>query len=175
MIIDKPLKLDNIQLMSMADTNISEQYISWMNNADITKYTEARHREYSYQDLVSFVQTCNKEKSSLLLGIFYDDVHIGNIKADFNREYQVAGVGLIIGDNSQHGKGIGTQAIGLMCEYLFHVLGIFKINAGIYASNTSSIKAFKRAGFHLEYVKQKHIINISNEREDVLMMVKYAS
>lgn len=175
MIIDKALILDKIELKPLREVDVSDKYVSWLNNPDIVKYTEARFLTHTLQGTKNFVQRCNLSDSILLLGIFYEGKHIGNIKSDINIPHKTAGIGLIIGEKLLHGIGIGGTVINVMCSYLFSTREIYKINAGAYVSNTASIKAFQKVGFKVEYTKYKHVKNVFGEREDIIMMVRYAN
>ena len=110
-----------------------------------------------------------------MLGIYFKDKHIGNIKAEINPFHKTASIGILIGESDFHGQGIGYTAISLLSGYLFYTLKLHKINAGLYKSNIASFKAFEKAGFETEYTKKQHVINDGGVREDVLVMVKYAS
>ena len=175
MIIEHSITDGDIALRSLDKETISEGYVSWLNDPEISCFLESRFQEHTLETAIGFVEGCNKSSSSLLLGIFYEGRHIGNIKADINADHKTSGLGLLIGDKSLQGKGIGSKAITMLGRYLFEKFDIFKTNAGIYQSNISSIKAFEKAGFEIEYVKHDHIINKDGDREDVIMMVKYAS
>lgn len=175
MIIDNEIIIsDDLSLKSLNKHNISSKYSDWLNDKDLNKYTEIRFDNFNQDNALKYVQSCNESKNTLLMGIFLNDEHIGNIKADINFHHLFAGIGIIIGENRNCGKSIGTRSIKALSDYLFEYIKIFKINAGIYKNNIPSIKAFKRAGFDIEYTKKKHVINHLGEREDVYMMVRYA-
>lgn len=174
MIIDKVITIDNIELRPLYEDNVTEEYVSWLNDHEITKYTEARYCHHTLKSVRDFVRRCNLSDTVVFLGIFYEGRHIGNIKSDINHLHKNAGIGIIIGDRTLHGKGIGTSVITAFCDYLASDHKIYKINAGAYASNVSSIKVFQKAGFDIEYTKCKHIINHLGDRVDVIMMVRYA-
>jgi len=174
-IIKAPLVIGDIELKSLDAKNVSKNYASWLNNSEINQYTEARFLKHDCQNVLAFIKSCNVSKNSMLLGIFYMGEHIGNIKADINSHHKTASIGLIIGKKDLQGKGIGSKSIEILCDYIFEKFGVFKINAGLYESNMPSEKAFEKAGFEKEYMKQSHVINTKGERENVIVMVKYAS
>jgi len=70
----------------------------------------------------------------------------------FNRS---CSVGLIIGDASSRGKGLGQEVILLLLKHAFLELGLERVGARQLTSNTASIKAHKRAGFQIEGVARK--------------------
>ncbi|MAS87093.1 MAG: GNAT family N-acetyltransferase [Micavibrio sp.] len=174
MIIEQALIGGAIELQTLDSGNISQDYVSWLNDPEVSRYLESRFKDHTQGSVEAFIENCNKSDASILLGIFYESRHIGNIKADLNFHHKTAGIGLMIGERGLQGQGIGSSAITMLGDYLFKNHDIFKINAGIYQSNFPSVKAFEKAGYEVEYVKHDHIINVEGEREDVIMMVKYA-
>lgn len=171
--IDRDIVIGEISLRSLSAESNHSDYVSWLNDPEINRYLETRGNK-SESDIRDFINASNQNPSVLLLGIFADDKHIGNIKADLVPHHKTAGIGLLIGDKNFHGKGIGTKVIQAVSDLLFsQQYGIYKINAGIYESNTPSVRAFEKAGYKTEYIKRAHVINADGRREDVIMMVKY--
>ena len=50
--------------------NISLNYLKWMNDSDVQKYTEQRFKKHSLRDIRNFVQNKNSSKDEFLFGIF---------------------------------------------------------------------------------------------------------
>lgn len=172
MITDRDISIGEISLRSLnAESNHSD-YLSWLNDPEINRYLETRGNK-SEADIQGFINANNQNPSVLLLGIYAGEKHIGNIKADLVPHHKTAGIGLLIGVKNFHGKGIGTKVIQAVSDLLFSQYGIYKINAGIYETNISSVRAFEKAGYKTEYIKRAHVINAGGRREDVIMMVKY--
>ena len=174
MLIDQVLTGKLVTLKSLRVDCFNPNYQGWLNNKELNKYTEARFCDYLADDIKNFILKCNEADNVLLLGIHYKDEHIGNIKAEINPHHKTASIGLLIGESDFHSQGIGRTAISLLTDYLLNNLEIYKVNAGLYKSNTGSLKAFEKAGFEIEYTKNNHVINDDGLREDVLVMVKYA-
>lgn len=175
MLIDSPLRAGTITLKNLSENDVSANYVSWLNNKDINKFTESRFLNHTLDSIVNFIKSNNASESSLLLGIFENGLHIGNIRSVFDWNHKTASIGLIIGEKNRQGQGIGSQTIQLLTNYIFSNMGIYKVNAGLYESNKGSFFAFEHAGFDEEYRKKSHVINHEGNREDVIMMVKYAS
>jgi len=137
--------------IELLDENlISTEYLNWMNDPEVLKFTESRGKSYSIEDLKSFVSTMRLSKKDYLFGIYLTDSkkHIGNIKiGNINKEYSFADVGIILGLKEEWGKGYATIAINLVIDYAFNVLKLDKLTAGAYSDNIGSIKALKKVGF----------------------------
>ena len=85
------------------------------------------------------------------------DKHIGNIKlGPINWIYRIADIGVLIGEKDCWGEGYATEAIALIKEYAFNVLGLHKLTAGSIGLNEGSVKAFQKNNFKIEGVRKKH-------------------
>lgn len=80
-----------------------------------------------------------------------DRVHIGNIWLwDIDRRHRRAELRIVIGEAAHVGRGEGTEAISLLCDYAFEHLSLHKIYAYVLAINPRARRSFEKAGFVLE-------------------------
>lgn len=78
-----------------------------------------------------------------------------------------AGVGLVVGNTSQRGKGYASHALNLTKQYVFEILNLHQLHCYIHKSNTVSIHLFEKAGFEkCGVLKQWSLRN--NVFEDVI-------
>jgi RimJ/RimL family protein N-acetyltransferase len=54
---------------------------------------------------------------------------------------------LLIGDNSNRGKGIGQKVINELLKYSFEKLGVRIVELNVYDWNTGAIRCYEKAGF----------------------------
>jgi diamine N-acetyltransferase len=76
---------------------------------------------------------------------------------DFEPIHKRAGLGIIIAADNNRGKGYGSEAIKLLCNYAFQVLELKQIFANILEDNVQSITLFKQLGFEKVGVKKDWI------------------
>jgi hypothetical protein len=69
-------------LRILKEKNISRNYLSWMNNKKIQRFTEQKYKKHTFKDLKEFIETKRKSKTDFLFGIFLkkNNEHVGNIK-----------------------------------------------------------------------------------------------
>ncbi len=165
---------DKIFLKKLVPSDISTEYINWMNNPLINQYMETRFFPHSREDIEKFIQSISDDSNSVLFGI-YDkskSVHIGNIKlGPINWIHRKASISLFIGNEDYWGKGYAAEAIGLIEQYSFEVLNLHKLDAGIYFDNNGSKKAFEKNDFEVEGVLKSDCY-INNKWTDVIVMGK---
>lgn len=155
------IKGQRIFLRQLVEENVSEDYLGWMCDPQVTQYLESRDRAQTLDTLRAFVRNMNASPCDHLFGIFLvqGDEHIGNIKIGSIREpHRSADLGLIVGRRSAWGKGYGTEAIALATRHAFEQLGLNKLWAGMYAENLGSYRAFIKAGYREVGRFRQHIL-----------------
>lgn len=144
-----------IYLRPVTIEDATEEYLSWLMDEEVTRYLEVGFRENDMQELRSDIIRFNSDRSVKWFAIclLRDDKHIGNIKVeriDWNHKF--GEIGFLIGDKSYWGQGIGTEAVALMCEYMFKEYALRRITGGHFDDNEGSRRIFKRNGFEVEGV-----------------------
>jgi len=150
----------HIYLREVRLNDVNENYYRWMNDPEVTKFTESRFYPVSKEALEEYVTEKQKDKDSIFLAIIFKEnhQHIGNIKlGPINWIHRLADIGIIVGEKDYWGKGCATDAIRLISNYAFRTLNIHKVTAGCYKSNAASGKAFENAGFTKEGVRKAHM------------------
>ncbi len=78
----------------------------------------------------------------------YDNNTLGLIDVfDFDFKNKKAGIGLLIKDHKDRGKGYGKEALALLIDYCFNQLHLHQLYCNISESNTASLKLFQGQGF----------------------------
>jgi len=155
------LKLDGDRLFlrEISESDITDDYLRWMNDLEVTKYLESRFHQHSMQDIKDYVNLIKNSHDNFLYGVFLksNERHIGNIKlGPISTIHRHAEIGLMIGEKDCWGLGYATEAIKILVSYAFSTQRLNKLTAGCYATNIGSKKAFESAGFIVEGVYKKH-------------------
>lgn len=148
---------------------ITDNYIGWLNDKNIMKYSEQRHvahdRETALKYFKSFTNTPH-----IYLAIL-DKVnrnHIGNILAHINIPNNVSDISILIG-GEHHGKGVGNEAWFSMMKYLFIEKNIRKITAGTMMLNKGMLKIFENNQMKIEGIRKKQFLLEGKEVDAVLV------
>ncbi len=162
-----------IILRELALTEINTNYLRWMNDKEVNRYLESRFKKWTIKDLLAYVKNIKKNTNCIFFAILLKEKqkHIGNIKiGPINEIHKFAEIGILIGEKSERGKGIASQAIKLVIDYAFHVLKLHKLTAGVYANNIASIKSFQKCGFEIEGIRKKHYRINKNKFTDGIIL-----
>ncbi len=159
-----------IYLRDVRLSDVNENYYRWMNDSEVTKYTESRFYPVSQEALEEYVKEKQKDKDSIFLAIIFKEnhLHIGNIKlGPINWIHRLADIGIIIGEKDYWRKGCAAEAIRLISNYAFTTINLHKLTAGCYKDNSASGKAFEKAGFIGEGMRKAHLF-YDGKYQDIL-------
>lgn len=91
---------------------------------------------------------------------------------DFDPRHQRAGLGIVISEPENRGKGYGEAAIRLLSDYAFSVLGLHQLYASVGAQNMRSRQLFEKLGFVKSGVR-KHWWHTARGFEDEWFYQKF--
>lgn len=141
----KRILFDNLLLK-----DISNDYLSWINQKDIIKFTAIK-KKYTKLDLHEYVLENIKSEKSILLKmqtIKDSNLHFGNFRAsELNFINFSCDLAILIGKKELWGSGFGTEAINAVMTYLNEYYLIKNFFSFINTSNIASIKIFKKNNF----------------------------
>ncbi len=100
-------------------------------------------------------------------GIFDErDEYIGTIEL-YDIRYDVATLGIIIGEKTHWSKGYGPEAIEALLHHAFNRLNLERVKLNTFSDNERAQAAFKKIGF-----SELRRVNAGNGRIDVQMDVQ---
>jgi RimJ/RimL family protein N-acetyltransferase len=148
-----------IHLREVRLTDVNEHYYKWMNDPDVNRYLETRFIPQSLETIADFVRHMAGKSDEPFFAICTNDSgdHIGNIKiGPINWRHRYADVSLLIGAKDFWGKGYAPEAIALVTRFGFEVINLNKLEAGCYAENEGSARAFEKCGYTREGLARGH-------------------
>jgi diamine N-acetyltransferase len=152
------LQGETIQLRALEPTDLDYLYALendihlWEVSHTITpfsKYVLTGYLENSHRDIFDVKQ--------LRLMIVHSETKqpLGCIDLfDFNPQHHRVGVGLVVFETSQRGKGYAAQSLQLICAYAKEQLQVHQVYANISEDNKASIALFEKAGFKKAGIKK---------------------
>ena len=155
----KELYSERLLLRPFLEADICDAYIVGVNNTEIVRLTEARHQQWSRDDIVQYVRACNQGEFSDLIGLFDREshTHLGNIRlSGFSRIHRRIDLGIMIYNLNYQGRGLGTEALLALDAYVFDELALHRICADYYSINAASARMFEKAGWRIEGIFREH-------------------
>jgi len=84
-----------------------------------------------------------------------------------------ARLGILVGEASARGKGLGTEATELLVGYGFDFLGLRRINLSVLATNAAAIRIYEKLGFQREGLERRAVLR-AGQYVDVVHMGLFA-
>jgi ribosomal-protein-alanine N-acetyltransferase len=144
---------ESIYLRAVEAADAGERYLSWMNDEEVTKGLASGVFPTTIEDLKKYIQNITSSRNAVMFAVCdkENDLHIGNIKLDnFDWVNRTCELGLLLGDRSYWGKGVGTQVMALTLQYAFQQLNIRKVVLAVYANNPAAVRLYEKVGFQKE-------------------------
>ena len=142
---------DTFYLAPLRKEDVAERYVSWLNDPEINRYLEIRHAvPITQEDVIAFVEKCLFDRRPHW-GIFDGKKHIGNVSCSaYDLRSRWIDISFLLGEKDYWGKGICTDAIASVLDYLFNEQLFHKVCGGTYSINKGSIRIFEKLGFAQE-------------------------
>ena len=156
--------------LSPISTEDMDLFMKWVNDPEIGYTTTFHPRVISLTQERDFVDSLARNGNTFSIVTIDGDRVIGNCSFfrvdDINRH---AEIGIIIGERDMHGKGYGTDALGLLVKFGFENRNYNNISLHVYDFNTRGIACYEKVGFKKQGVQREVIIR-GNEKHDMLYM-----
>lgn len=142
------IRTPRLLMTAFSERYLSPRYVGWLNNPDVTRFSEQRHRTHTMEScrayLTSFENTPNYFWALLETG--RDFLHIGNLNAYVDPMNETADVGILIGETGAWGKGYAVEAFEAVIAYLIEEQRLRKVTAGTLSANTQMVRVMEKAG-----------------------------
>lgn len=166
-----------LEFRELRPEDVTPAYVAWLNDPEINRFLETRFVPQDMGSIRAFVAAQAANSDAFLLRIALHDcgTHIGNIKlGPINRHHASAQISLLIGSRAHHGQGYATEAIRAVTEWGFDAHGLARIEAGCYADNLGSLRAFLKAGYTVEGFRRAAVITTDDTRSGVFWFARLA-
>ena len=167
------IETERYVLRSLTPDDVTERYLAWLRDPDVTRYMNARFDDATAESLRRFVAS-HDDRDSFLLGIFVreGDVHVGNLRAECNLRHGHCFTGTMIGDRDYWGKGVVLEARAAFLDFLFGPVGVLKACGMIYADNAAGVFNYQSQGWVVEGILRNHVVS-GDRRSDVIQFALF--
>ena len=152
------IKYKNVKLRILKKKNISYNWIRWLNDKKVNKYSRLRKKIHTKKTQLLFLNKILKSKNTKLYGIFFNGKHVGNIEIDIiNKKKGYAEIKFLLGEKRLWNKGLMTIAVNKATEIAFNKLKLNCIYGGSNKNNLGSIRIFEKNSFKKIHFKRNNI------------------
>lgn len=167
---------NRVSLYPFSEELLTLEYVNWLNNPDVVKFSEQRHKQHSLDTCKEYYRAM-QESDHYFWAIICNQTtqkHIGNLTAYIDRNNFIADLAIMVGDLNYQGQGYGREAWILACNYLLDSKEIRKITAGTMAINKPMLKLMEFSGMKQEGIRSNHFL-VEGKPVDLVFAAKYAT
>lgn len=162
---------EKVKLRPLEHKDLDVLY-QWENDPSVWEYSNTL-TPYSVHALKTFIDNAVSAdiytlKQLRLVIESPNGVKVGFIDLfDFDPFNLKVGVGILIAEKEERGRGYAKEALELLCSYVKDHLGMIQIYCNITADNSASIHLFENLGFQKMGLK-KNWIRVGDDWKDEL-------
>jgi RimJ/RimL family protein N-acetyltransferase len=165
------MKGNQIQLRSLRLSD-SQLFYEWINNRELVNFN-APYRPVSEAEHRAWFESVIIKRTDLSIFIIEDLANkcaIGSCQLlNINPVFRSAEMQIRIGESNSWNKGIGTEAIRLLCEFGFRDLNLHRIYLHVFSTNDRAIRVYEKNKFVREGILRQAAY-INHEFVDVVCM-----
>lgn len=125
-------------------------YHAWISNPETTQYLSEAGMVLTLEEEYGWYESQLHDQATRYFTIYAlpDYQPIGTINLhQVNTRHHKANLGIMIGEPSMRGQGLGTEAVELVVDYGFNAMGLHNIWLTTYEFNIAGQRAYAKAGF----------------------------
>ncbi len=153
------MNIQKLKIRILKSQDISENYLRWLNDPEITKFSNNQYKNHSLEKQKKYLNDCLIDSNIDLYGIFYVNKHVGNISInDINNIHKRSEITYVLGDRSYWSKGIMSASIKIIVLKAKKDYKLNKLFASCANENFASRRVLEKNGFILEGTRKKHLL-----------------
>ncbi len=165
---------DRLRLEPFAEKHLTETYVSWLNDPEVTRFSEQRFRIHTLQSCREYASAVAASADELwAIVIDADARHIGNIVAHIDMNHRVTDIGIMVGERPVWGQGFGYEAWDRVVSHLLQERAMRKVTAGTLACNKAMLSIMQRSGMVEEGRRIRQQI-VDGKEVDVIYFGRFA-
>lgn len=169
-----PLLGERIALRRFQRSDITEDYIGWLNDPVAVRFSNQRFVQHDAVSCERYFQSfAGTPNLFLSVRSRAEDRPIGTMTVYISPQHCTADMGILIGDRTFWGKGFGQDAWKTMLKWLLGPGGMRKVTAGALAVNEPMIRLAERCGMRLECRRMRQEI-VEGQEVDILHFGRFA-
>ena len=164
-----PLKGDKVLVRQFKEHDLSDAYISWLNNPEIVRFSNQRFINHDITSVRHYFSSfAGSANTFLSIEDAQTQLQVGTMTIYVQPHHGTADVGILVGKN---GNGYGKEAWGLVIDWLLETCKVRKVTAGTLSCNRPMIKLMEYAGMHKEATRIDHEL-VDGKPQDVVYFAK---
>ena len=163
----------HVQLRPFSQSDITDEYISWLNDPEVVRYSNQRFVNHTKETSLTYWESFLGSPNLFFSVRSLDgSMAFGTMTAYVSLAQGTTDLGILIGRKSLWGRGIGQDAWNTLVDFFLHTKRIPKVTAGTLSTNKGMIRIMERSGMVCESIQPKHEL-FEGKSVDLLYYAKY--
>lgn len=161
-VVEPVLEGPRVRLAPFTMTHAADPaYLGWLRDVDVVRTLNLPRYVAQEVSDAEIAEYCRGQIASASVRFFAlvlrDDARfVGTVKVAAIDAYAgTADMGIMIGDRTVWGRGLASEALGVLGAYLFGEMGLRRLTAGSMASNPAMVRVFEKLGFRIEGIARQ--------------------
>ena len=164
---------DKVTLQRFTELDINSAYLRWLNDSRVVRFSNQRFRKHDNASSLAYLYSFSGTDNIFVLARKKDTGQpLGTLTVYIATPHGTADIGIMIGEASAWGQGIGQDAWNTLIEWVAKQPGIRKITAGALAGNLGMVRIMSRSGMQLEAVRRAQEI-VEGQPQDILYYARF--
>lgn len=149
-----PLSSERLNYALFDVNHIDDEYLGWLADPGITKYSNQRFVNNTYENCVKYVNSFSASEA-LFIALMdkAKNKKVGTMTVYFKTHHSTADIGIMIGDKSLWGKGYGLEAWNCILNFLLDDVKVRKVTGGAVSKNLGMITIMEKANMKPDGVR----------------------
>ena len=170
-----PIIGERLNLRLFKESDISDDYISWLNDPEVVKFSNQRFMSHNRKTCEAYFNSIDGSDDLFLAIIHHESEEIvGTMTVYFTPNHQIADIGIMLGNRACWGQGLGAEAWCALMDFLLEKLGVRKVTGGALSCNKGMMRIFEKAGMVLDGTRKDHEM-LDGKPYDIVHFAKFMS
>ena len=144
----------SFRIRALAPSDVTDEYVAWLDSEDNRRLLEEAESapNVDLETQIRYVQDIADSSHRILLGLFDDQSRLIGTSGSQNLgvEGKRPSLGLLIGNRSYRGMGLGAVLVWAATRILFREYDEEKVTARTIEVNQPALRSFLKAGYQIE-------------------------
>jgi RimJ/RimL family protein N-acetyltransferase len=150
----------------------AEIFMTWVNDFKVTDGVMISANYYTLEKEKEHIENSTKKPDEMNFTIIdsQTDQPIGNCGiSNIDKVNRRAELGILIGEETSRGKGVGQETLGLLLDYCFNYLNLHSVCLSVLEDNIGAVKCYEKVGFKKQG-REREAAYVNGEYRDALIM-----
>jgi len=170
-----PIEGRLVKIDHFRKANITDAYLNWLNDPVTVRYSNQRFHRHTRQTSIAYLKSFEGTEN-LFLAVYLkrNEKYVGTMSVYISSAHETADVGIMIGDRSCWGSGVGGDAWSTVLSFLLDTARARKVTGGAVACNKGMVKIMLNAGMEVDGVRVAQEL-VNHQVQDILHFAKFRS